>query len=141
MKEKLMLQLEPLIQRFEQEWLPRYQQLDNREQRLVLVAAVLLPVMIVLFGLILPLKDRHDALRENLVAVQSQAVEAEKMARYLVEHAAERKGGGGCGKYDDYSGTPCPTDGGEALYDPDHTTDNTRRRREAADDQYEKRTL
>jgi len=94
MKEKLMLQLTPFIQRFEQEWLPRYQQLDNREQRLVLIAAVLLPVMIVLFGLLLPLKDRHDVLRENLAAVQAQAVEAEEMARYLVEHAAERKGGG-----------------------------------------------
>jgi len=93
MKEKLMLQLSPLIQRFEQEWLPRYRQLDSREQRLVLVAAVLLPVIIILFGLLLPLKDRHDALRENLTAVQVQAVEAEKMARYLVEHAAERKGG------------------------------------------------
>jgi len=94
MKEKLMLQLEPLIQQFEQELLPRYQQLDNREQRLVLTAAALLPVIIMVFGLMLPLKDRQNALQKDLVAAQAQAVEAERMAQYLLEHAAERQTGG-----------------------------------------------
>lgn len=97
MKEKLMLQLEPLIapfiQRVEQELLPRYRQLEPREQHLVLAAAVLLPVMIMLFGVLLPLQDRQHALHQELVAVQNQATEAETIATYLLEHGVKGKNG------------------------------------------------
>jgi len=81
-------------QRIETELLPRYQQLESREQRLVLIAAVLLPLMLIVFGWLLPLQDRQKTLRAELVQVQAQAAEAEEMARYLQLHAAEKKGAG-----------------------------------------------
>jgi len=86
MKEKLMTHLSSVTQRVEAAWLPRYQQLDNREQRLVLIAALLLPILIIIFGLMWPLKDRQDVLRTNLAAVEKRAVEAEQLAQYLIRH-------------------------------------------------------
>jgi len=63
-------------QRIETELLPRYQQLESREQHLVLIAAVLLPLMLIVFGWLLPLQDRQKALRAELAQVQAQAAEA-----------------------------------------------------------------
>jgi len=81
-------------QRIETELLPRYQQLESREQHLVLIAAVLLPLMLIVFGWLLPLQDRQKALRAELAQVQAQAAEAEDLAQYLKLHAAEKKGTG-----------------------------------------------
>jgi len=91
-------QIEALRQRIavqcEMHLLSRYQQLDTREQHLVLVAAVLLPLMLIVFGLLLPLQDRQLALRAELAQVQAQAAEATALAQYLSQHAGERKRGG-----------------------------------------------
>ena len=81
--------------RFEEHVLARYQQLEGREQRLVLAAAVLLPLMILVFGLMLPLKDRQEQLRAEVQAVQTQVAEAERLALFLTEHAVELKATGG----------------------------------------------
>jgi len=83
-----------LRQRIEAQLLPRYQQLENREQRIVLVAGVLLPLIFIVFGLLLPLQDRQQTLRAELVRIQTQANEAATLALYLNKHAAERKGTG-----------------------------------------------
>ena len=90
MREKLMTLLSPLQQRIETEWLPRYQQLDRREQRLLLGAAVLLPILMVVFGLILPMQDRQQALRHDLSTVAKQAAEAEQLSQYLIRHPAHQ---------------------------------------------------
>jgi len=74
---------------FEEHLLPRYQQLENREQTIVLAAAVLLPLIIIVFGLILPLQDRQQILLKELTLVQNKATEADTLATYLNEHAAE----------------------------------------------------
>jgi len=81
-------------QRIEEKLLPRYQQLEAREQHIVLAAAILLPLMFMVFGILLPLQDRQQALRVELAQVQAQATEAEALARYLKQHAAEQKGAG-----------------------------------------------
>ncbi len=81
-------------QRIEEQLLPRYQQLEAREQHIVLAAAILLPLMFMVFGLLLPLQDRQQALRVELAQVQAQATEAKALARYLKQHAAEQKKAG-----------------------------------------------
>jgi len=81
-------------QRIEAQLLPRYQQLDGREQRIVFVAAVILPLMLIVFGVLLPLQDRQEILRTELAQVQAQVAEAEGLAVYLNKHAAEQKGAG-----------------------------------------------
>ncbi len=91
MREKMMTLILPVQQRIEAEWLPRYQQLDRREQRLLLGAAVLLPILIVVFGLILPMQDSQQALRADLSRVEKQAVEAEQLAHYLIKHPAHKQ--------------------------------------------------
>jgi type II secretory pathway component PulM len=67
-------------QMFEQQLLPRYQALVPREQKLVAGLAVFLAVALPLFGLLLPLYDSHKAVAESVRVLQSQAVEAGKLA-------------------------------------------------------------
>ncbi|MBL4775250.1 MAG: type II secretion system protein M [Mariprofundus sp.] len=74
---------------FETHLLPRYQQLESREQKIVLAAALLLPLIIILFGLILPLQDSQQALQKELSLMQNKAIEADKLASYLTQHAAK----------------------------------------------------
>jgi len=74
----------------EAEVLPRYRQLAMREQRLVLAASLMLPLMFVVFALILHIQDKQHALRGELVSLQKQAAEAQKLAALLV-----KKGGSG----------------------------------------------
>ena len=73
---------------FEEHLLPRYQQLASSEQKTVLIAAVLLPLMLIVFGLILPLQDKQQALQQEFILVQQKAAEADKLASYLTKHAA-----------------------------------------------------
>ena len=83
-----------LRQRMETELLPRYQQLEIREQRLLLIAAVVLPLLLLVFGLLLPLQDSQKELRAQLAQVQTQAAEAEHLAQALVKQGAAGKGAG-----------------------------------------------
>jgi len=87
------LNISALRQRFEDTVLPRYQQLESREQRMVLIAMVLLPLMLIVFGWLLPLQDRQKVLHAELTQLEKQAIEAEKLALYLNQHASEQKGG------------------------------------------------
>lgn len=78
-------------QLFETQLLPRYQQLEAREQKIVLAASLLLPLMFIAFGLILPLQDRQIALQKELSLAQNDSVKAESMASYLIKYAADPK--------------------------------------------------
>jgi len=75
--QKLFGEAEQLI---EQQLLPRYQALVPREQKLVIGLALFLAVALPLFGLVLPLNDSHKAATENARVLQSQAVEAARLA-------------------------------------------------------------
>jgi len=60
--------------------LPRYQQLQQRERRLVMGAAVVLPLLIVVFGLWLPLRDKAAAINAAMPELQAQLAEAKSLA-------------------------------------------------------------
>jgi len=90
-----LLKPDAMHQWVEERLLPRWQQLEAREQHIVLAAAVLLPLIIIVFGVLLPLADRRDALRTELATVQGQAAEAEQLAQYLTTHVARTKSAGG----------------------------------------------
>ena len=51
---------------------PRYQVLSMREQRIVWFAALILPLMILMFGIILPLEDKKISLQKSTQALQRQ---------------------------------------------------------------------
>jgi len=86
--------IKPLHERFESELLPRYRGLQGPEQRIVKVAAVVLPLMILLFGIMLPLHDRQLELLAAQQSLQLQATEAEQLAQRLVEAGPSQRGGG-----------------------------------------------
>ena len=71
--------------------LPRYQQLEIREQRVLLAAAVILPMAILIFGILLPMQDKQKALQAELAALQQQAETAEALAIQLVESVSTGK--------------------------------------------------
>ena len=75
-------------------WFLRYRGLQLREQRLILVAAVLLPLMILVFGIALPLQDRQKALQAELSFLQHQVAEAEQLAERLMAADTKQQNGG-----------------------------------------------
>lgn len=75
-------------------WLLRYRGLQLRERRLILTAAVLLPLMILVFGIALPLQDRQKALQAELSSLQQQAAEAEQLAERLMAVDTKQQNGG-----------------------------------------------
>lgn len=79
---------------FEQQLLPRYQALSDRDQRVLLILALFLSVSLPLFGMILPLNDNLTAAREQLAILKLQAVEAGHLADRL------QSGGGNTGRGD-----------------------------------------
>ncbi|MDX8406663.1 MAG: type II secretion system protein GspM [Mariprofundus sp.] len=85
---RLLLWVEPLSaparQWLQAELAPRYEQLERREQRLVVVATTLLPLMLLLFLVILPMQDRQIQLRHSVAALQLQAREASQLAAQLL---------------------------------------------------------
>lgn len=75
--------------------LPRYQQLAPREQRLVLVTAILLPLLVLVFGIVLPMQDHQRALREDIRVLQHQAEEASGLAKMLQKQGPAHQVGNG----------------------------------------------
>lgn len=71
--------------------LPRYQELESREQKIIIAAAILLPLFIMVFGMMLPLQDKQHALQQSLKVAQTQAAEADQLVTYLKKHAAALK--------------------------------------------------
>ncbi|RLL50171.1 hypothetical protein D8Y20_12100 [Mariprofundus sp. EBB-1] len=80
-----------ITQRFEEQLLPRYQQLENREQKLVLIATIALPLIIIVFGVMIPLHDRQLTLQKELSIATNQAAKANQLASYLTAHATDLK--------------------------------------------------
>ncbi len=71
-------------------WQARYHQLQPREQRMLLFAALILPLILFWFGLWLPLQDRHDQLMQTLKTSQQQADEAVMLAKHLQQSDRQR---------------------------------------------------
>jgi len=83
-----------LLTSFQQLWqryaLSYYQQLAEREQRLVLSAAILVPSMVLIFGILLPLNDDLHAKQKSLLALQDQAQEAESLAASILQQGVKK---------------------------------------------------
>ncbi|OIO69518.1 MAG: hypothetical protein AUJ58_05615 [Zetaproteobacteria bacterium CG1_02_55_237] len=73
--------------------LPWYQHLQQREQRLVLGTSVILPLLIVVFGMWLPLRDEAMQISSTMPELQAQLLEAQlladKVAKGGVKSAAQ----------------------------------------------------
>jgi len=76
------------LAQFEEKWQPYYQGLLEREKRLLMAAAVALPLMIVVFGMILPLHDAQLAKQQQLLLLNQQVQEAEALAKALQKQGA-----------------------------------------------------
>lgn len=80
MKAFMMQLTGPLAGLWRQHALPYYRQLQDREQRLLLAAAIALPLLVLVFGLWLPLRDEADAIRARMPELQAQLSEARMLA-------------------------------------------------------------
>ncbi|MDX8414302.1 MAG: type II secretion system protein GspM [Mariprofundales bacterium] len=84
--------LQSLIGRVTEAWyavvMPRYYDLQPREQRLVVGAALLLPLIVLLFGILLPAQDQRSAAAARLVALQDQLQTANHLADQLTQSVA-----------------------------------------------------
>jgi len=76
---------QPLI---EQKWTPYYQSLMEREQRILLFASVVLPVILFVFVIILPLNDAQNSKKIALQTLQKKVAEAEVLAVRLQNKGA-----------------------------------------------------
>jgi len=72
--------LSMLMGRLGERAVSRYRQATPRERQLVLGAAVMLPVVLLVFGFWLPLKDRQQALRIQVRQLESRLYEASTLA-------------------------------------------------------------
>ncbi len=87
-----MTSLRPLLGRVRDLWydkaVPYYLDLQPREQRLLMAAAVLVPLMVVVFGMLLPVVDQRDAARSRLALLQQQLHTANRLADRLQQAKA-----------------------------------------------------
>lgn len=75
-----MRQLAMLSGRWREQVLPWYQRLQTREQRLLLGSAIVLPLLLLVFGLWLPLRDKATAIEAAMPALQAELAEAQQLA-------------------------------------------------------------
>jgi len=71
------------------EWEPRYRDLQPREQWVLKFAAVVVPLIVLVFGIILPLQHQHTALLKSVAYSMQQAQEAEALAQQLQQQPAQ----------------------------------------------------
>jgi len=65
--------------------LPWYAERSDHEQRLLLLAAFIMPLSIFIFGVLLPVHDRIAILQKELPEVAQRAIQAEQLAAALVQ--------------------------------------------------------
>jgi len=68
--------------------LPWYQHLQQREQHLVMLAAVIIPLLVFVFGLWLPLRDEAQSIRSAMPGLQAQLAEAQLLAGRVAKGGA-----------------------------------------------------
>ena len=76
-----------LQQKAEQIWqsklAPRYHALEEREQKILKIAAIVLPLILFTFGILLPAADRNKQLQADLVELSGKAQQANMLADLL----------------------------------------------------------
>ncbi len=73
--------------------LPYYQQLAEREQRLVVGASILVPLMVLIFGIMLPLNDALHSKEKLLSSLQEKAQHAEQLASQILQQGVKKPRG------------------------------------------------
>ncbi len=63
---------------------PRYAGLQASEQRLLLIAAVVLPLILFIFGLVLPVFDKHRLLQEDVSNIALELQQAKQLAALVL---------------------------------------------------------
>lgn len=61
----------------------RYQALEERERTVLLAGMLILPLILLLFGLILPVQDRLQQLQQQVALGAMQAAQAQNLSRVL----------------------------------------------------------
>jgi type II secretory pathway component PulM len=91
-------QLDKLQQKLWQLWesklAPRYDALDEREQKTVRLAAVALPTILFVFGIALPILDKNTALKEDVFSLSTQVQEAQYLADTLAKNPIQNNATG-----------------------------------------------
>jgi type II secretory pathway component PulM len=64
---------------------PRYHALNDSEQRLVRLAAIIIPLIIFVFGIVLPVLDTHAALKKEVSSLSTKVSEANQLADLLAQ--------------------------------------------------------
>lgn len=67
----------------EAELMPRFQALAQREQKMVLTAAIIVPLIILIFGVLLPIHDARKLQSDQVALLARQAVEAGQLAQLI----------------------------------------------------------
>lgn len=80
---KLKTIFNPLHERLQRDLLPRYHGLQLSEQRMLILAAIILPLSVLIFAIMLPLHDRQLELNVEHQSLQQQLSEAEQLADRL----------------------------------------------------------
>lgn len=61
----------------------RYDALAESEQRIIKIAAIVLPIIIFIFGIVLPILDKNTALQQDTSRLSAQVFEANQLADQL----------------------------------------------------------
>jgi len=69
---------------------PRYDALQESEQRTVKIAVIILPLVLVIFGIVLPILDTNKALQHDVAQLATQVAEANRLADILVSKPASQ---------------------------------------------------
>jgi type II secretory pathway component PulM len=87
------MSIHTLQQFWQQHALTYYQSLAEREQRLVLFAVMTVPLMILIFGILLPINDDLHAKQKSLMTLQHQVQKAESLANTILQQGVKEAHG------------------------------------------------
>ncbi|OIP99004.1 MAG: hypothetical protein AUK35_08495 [Zetaproteobacteria bacterium CG2_30_46_52] len=74
---------------------PKYQALEQREQRIVLIAAIVLPIILFVFGLVMPILDKNKALQADITSYAAKLSEAQQLASTLAANPGQAESNSG----------------------------------------------
>ena len=71
---------------------PRYEALNDSERRIVRIAAIAIPLIVFVFGIVLPVLDKNTALQHELQQTAKQVQEADMLADILAKQPKSQAG-------------------------------------------------
>ena len=80
---------------WQQTFAPKYNALDDSEQRIVRIAAVLIPLILFVFGIVLPIMDKNTVLQHEISLLSKKVAEANQLADKITTKPKNTKAGNG----------------------------------------------